>query len=264
MSRWLKAIFASSAFVLLCVYSFFPWEARADDIVITAGTLSEVSPFVPSPRYISWRAGIYEYNFGASASTSDDQSQPVTSTCAFPCGAVASFGPNPRAGLFTTTPIVSILHIDGQGYIKWFRGREVRFRLDNVIIPKEAAPGFTWTTQFRMSGIFWFSGYDLQTGFEPVTMIPFGNGIEGSAERYHYSLSNTNSRLRTVPTTSNHAPTGSFNFSKGTKPLVREHPVWASANGLRQMFEPQIPAQFWRRIDLGDTSIVPATRLPIR
>src|SRR5438552_1979992 len=140
MSRWLKAIFASSAFVLLCVHSFFPWEARADDIVITSGTFAELSPTSPSLRYISWRARVFGDNLGASASTFHNQSQP-TSTCAFPCGALSPFQAGPGARLFTTTPIVSILHINGQDYIKWFRGREVKFLLDSVFIPAAAASG---------------------------------------------------------------------------------------------------------------------------
>jgi hypothetical protein len=264
MSRWLKATFVSSAFVWLCFYSFFPWEVRADDIVITAGPLYEVSPFRPSPQYVSWRARIYANNVGAATGAFGAQNQPITSTCVFPCGAGSPFKINMSAGLSTTTPITSILNINGRGYLKWFRGSEIWFSLDSIIIPVEAASTFTRTTQFMMSGVFWSSGYDLQTGFEPVTMIPFGNGLAGSGERYRYSLSNTSLHQRTGPTAADSSPTGSFTFSKRTKTLDREFTAWGQGTGFRQMFEPQIPARFWRRIDLGDKRIVPATHLPIR
>lgn len=264
MSRWLKATFASFALVLLCLYSFFPWEARADDIVITAGTSFEVGPFLPSSRYISWRARIFEENFGAPTHAFADQSQPVTLPCAFPCWVGSPSKGNTRTELFTTTPITSILHIEGQSYGKWFRGSEIRFRLDRVIIPAETASGFTRSTESMRSSRFCFIGYDLQTGFEPVTIIPISKELTGAVERYHYSLLSRGLHQRTGLTVHTSSMTGLFTFSKRTKPVVREYPVWVAGTGLRPMFASRIPVQFWHRIDPGDRRIVPATRLQIR
>jgi len=263
MSRWLRATLGSFAFVLLCLYSFFPWEARADDIVITVGTSSEAGPFIPSPRYISWRARIFGENFGAPTRAFDDQSQPVTSPCVFPCRVGLLSRGNNGAEIFTTTPMTSILHIEDQSYGKWFRSSEIRFRLDNVIFPAEVASGFTRSTESMRSSGFLFNAYDFQTGFGPAT-IPFMMDLAGVAERYHYSLLDSGFYQSTRLTVHTSSMTGLLTFSKRTKPVVRDYPAWVGGTGFRPMFWPRIPVQFWRRIVPGDGRIVPATRLLIR
>lgn len=257
MSRWLKATSASSALVLLCLSSFFPWGVRADDIVITAGNSSEGSSLLPLPRYISWRAKIYGDNYGAPIGPFDDQSGAATSTCAFPCGAGSPFKVT-QGGLFTATPMASILHLEGQSYGRWFRGGEFKFSLDSVIIKLGVASSFKWTSQAMMPGMLWFSGPNFETGLEAVTMIPFGDGLSAFAPRYHRTRSNLKLQQGTESPGAR-----SFNFAKRTKPLGRE-PSWAVATGGRQLFESRIPAQFWRPTDLGDKRIVPATHLHIR
>jgi len=191
------------------------------------------------------------------------QSQPVTSPCVFPCRVGLLSRGNNGAEIFTTTPMTSILHIEDQSYGKWFRSSEIRFRLDNVIFPAEAASGFTRSGESMRSSGFLFNAYDFQTGFGPAT-IPFMMDLAGAAERYHYSLLDSGFYQSTRLTVHTSSMTGLFTFSKRTKPVVREYPAWVGGTGFRPMFWPRIPVQFWRRIVPGDGRIVPATRLLIR
>lgn len=238
MSRWLKAPVALSVFVLLCVFSFLPMKAKADDIVITSGTSSEDGTFIISARYISWRTRITKDYFGGRPNAYNEQSP---AGCAFPCAFSSPFKVKPDTGLFTTTPIVSILQIEGQNYGKWFRGTGIRFDLDGVVIPVEVASTFTQIKQSMLFGMSWLSESDRPTGFEPVTMIPFGHAMLGPFTRYRHSLANTGANQPTGSTASDSSEAGTFNFSKRPRPVVQGHMAWPAGNGLRRVFAPRIP-----------------------
>jgi hypothetical protein len=261
MSRWLKATFASSAFVLICVFSFLQKDVRADDIVITSGTSSEGGTFITSSLYISWRAQITNNYFGAGANAFNEESQ---AGCDFPYGVRSPFKVKNNTGPFTTTPISSVLHIEGQNYGKWFRGSGIGFDLDGVVIPVEGASTFTRVKQSMLFGTFWFSEYDRPTGFEPVTMIPYGHPQLGFFSRYADSLPNTGVNQRTGPTPSDSSEARPFNFSGRTKPVAQEHLPWPVGSGFPRVFAPRIPVQFWRRISFEDKTIIPAAAIQIR
>lgn len=259
MSRRIRAILASSVFAWLCFYSLFPCEVRADDIVIASSSRYEIRPFHSLP-YISWRAKMLGTYVEAS-NPFEDQGQPAIS-CTLPC-VTGSQSEADVSSSALTTRITSLVDVNGDSYGRWFRGSEIKFSLDGLIIPF-ASTNFTRTTQFLKPRGFWFSSHYLQSEFEPVTLIALGHGLSGSAERYHDFTTNPGLHPQTDVTASSSVVAASVNNQKRSKPLARDYPRWTWGSGSRQVFEPQIPIQFWRRIDLGDKGIIPATRLPIR
>jgi hypothetical protein len=260
MLRRLKATLASSVFAWLCLYSLVPCEVRADDIVIASSSRYEVRPFSSLP-YISWRARMLGAYIEAS-NPFEDQGEPAIS-CALPC----ITGSQSEADVTSpalTNPITNLVDVNEDSYGRWFRGSEIKFSLDGLIIPFPST-NFTRTTQFLRPTGFWFLAQDLQSGFEPVTVIAFGHGLSGFAERYHDFTTHPGLHPQTYLTAPSSVVASSVNHPpKRSMPLTRDYPRWTWGSGSRPVFEPRIPIQFWRRIDLGDKGIIPATRLPIR
>jgi hypothetical protein len=148
-----KAAFAPSVFALLLLALFlFPSAARADEIVITSGTVSIGGPASPSRG--AWRSVGFNFSgsgFGAQGGVADGNTQGIHTPCSFgPCQAGSPI--TPSSGV--TLDGIGQATVNGTTAGAWWFGQDshLSFSGQTVLIPDSTVANLTLTSTFTMTG----------------------------------------------------------------------------------------------------------------
>ena len=148
-----KTCFALPALALMFFASLlFPGEARADELVITSGTVSIGGPANPSRG--AWRSIGFNFSgndFNARGGVADGNRQGIQSPCSFdPCQPGASAFPNSVA----TLDGIGQATINGTTSGAWWFGQDSHLVFDGpgVVIPDSTVSSITLTSSFTMTG----------------------------------------------------------------------------------------------------------------
>jgi hypothetical protein len=168
------ALASATLGLVFLVLFISPGEARADNIVITGGSVS----IGGAPRSIdAWSDVSFNFSgngFAASGGASDSGTQGIMSPCAFdPCQPGATISPNSTAFLDGTGKGA----FNGTTIPAWWFGRDstLLFNGPGVTIPNSTDPTITLSSPFDMTGsIFVHSLDDVN---HPVI---FSTSISGS------------------------------------------------------------------------------------
>jgi hypothetical protein len=175
MPRSLRFSHALVLFAFLFVLSGA--EARADTVVVTGGSYSASTPFLTSPRYISYSFNLLGDNFRTAGGAVDGPAQGVSMNCGS-CLAGSTLNVRTTTRLPTLLP-VTFLQVNGQQVSgRWEGNTNVVFETASLTIPFDAGDRVSLSTTFTMSGDLNFTRFDFATG--AITPNFFAGQVTGS------------------------------------------------------------------------------------